>query len=114
MNHSAISNRYPEDQLLMVEVTMISHGGIAEILPVDDCATKDITLALNVHPFHTDSLTYSHRERAVYHHHSDCVYGRRIKQDGNAVRGTDERTLCNRCADLDAGVDDVFPGDDGG
>jgi hypothetical protein len=92
---------------------MISHTDIAEILPAEDNTPKDIKLALKVHPFHTDSLTYSQRERSVYHNRSDCDYGRRIKRDGFAGTGTDERDLCNRCADLDAGVDDFFPGDEG-
>jgi len=92
---------------------MISHRDIAEILPAEDSAPKDLKLALKIHPFHTDSLTYSRRERGVYHDRSDCVHGRRIKQDGFALPGTDERHLCNRCADLDAGVDDFFPGDEG-
>jgi hypothetical protein len=93
---------------------MISYRDIAEIRPLEDSARKHIKLAPKVHPFHTDSLTYPQRERGVYHDRSDCTYGRRIKQDGNAVPGTDDRHLCNRCADLDAGVDDFFPGDDGG
>ena len=92
---------------------MIRHRDIAEILPAEDSAPKDMKLALKVHPFLTDSLTYSQRQRGVYHNRSDCVYGRRIKQDGFAVPGTDERDLCNRCAALDAGVDDLFPGDEG-
>jgi hypothetical protein len=46
---------------------MISQSDIAEILPVEDSAPKDIKLAPKVHPFHTDSLTYSQRERGVYH-----------------------------------------------
>jgi hypothetical protein len=100
-------------KLLTVEATMISQSDIAEILPVEDSAPKDIKLAPKVHPFNTDSLTYSQRERGVYHDRSDCIYGRRIKQDGFAVPGTDERDLCSRCADLDAGVDDSFPGDEG-
>jgi hypothetical protein len=89
---------------------MISHRDIAEIHPVEDSAPKNMKLALKVHSFYTDSLTYSQRERGVYHDRSDCVYGHKIKQDGNAVPGRDERDLCNRCADLDAGVDDFFPG----
>jgi hypothetical protein len=92
---------------------MISHRDIGEILPAEDSAPKDVKVALEARQFHTDSLTYSQRERGVYHHRSDCVYGRRIKQDGFAVPGTDERDLCSRCADLDAGVDDFFPGDEG-
>jgi hypothetical protein len=87
---------------------MISHRDIVEILPAEDSTPKDIKLALKVHPFHADSLKYSQRERGVYHDRSDCVYGRRIKQDGFAAPGTDERDLCNRCAALDAGVDDLF------
>jgi hypothetical protein len=97
-----------------VEARMIRHRDITEILPVEDCAPKNIKLAHKVQPFHTDSLTYSQRERGVYHDRSDCVHGQRIKQEGNAVPGTDERDSCNRCADLDAGIDDFFPGDDGG
>jgi hypothetical protein len=73
---------------------MISHSDIAEIRPLEDSARKNIKLALKVHPFHTDSLTYSQRERGVYHDRSDCVHGRRIKQDGFAVPGMDERDLC--------------------
>jgi hypothetical protein len=93
---------------------MIRHRDITEILPVEDSASKAIKLAHTVQPFHTDSLTYSLRERRVYHDRSDCVHGQRIKHEGNAVPGTGQRDLCNRCADLDAGVDDLFPGDDGG
>jgi hypothetical protein len=104
---------YPANQLLTVEATMISHRDIAEILPAEDSPPRDMMLARMVHPFHTDSLTYSQRERGVYHDRSDCVYGRRIRQDGFAVPGRDERDLCNRCAALDAGVDDFFPGDEG-
>ena len=92
---------------------MTSHREIAEVPPAEDRVSKDINLALRFHRFHTDSLTYSQRERSVYHNRSDCVYGRRIKQDGFAVSGTDDRDLCHRCADLDAGVDDPFPGDEG-
>ncbi len=66
-----------------------------------------------VHPFHTDSLTYSQRERGVYHDRSDCTHGQRIKEGGYAVPGTDGRQLCNRCADLSAGLDAFFPGDEG-
>jgi hypothetical protein len=80
---------------------MTSHREIAQVRPTEDRVSKDIYLALRVHPFHTDSLTYSQRERSVFHNRSDCDYG------------TDERDLCNRCADLDAGVDDFFPGDEG-
>lgn len=90
---------------------MISHRDIAQIHPVEDSAPKNIKLALKVHPFHTDSLTYSQKERGVYHDRSDCVHGRRIKKEVFAVPGTDERDLCSRCADLDAGVDDLVPGD---
>jgi len=38
---------------------MISQSDIAEILPVEDSVPNDIRLASKVHPFHTDSLTYS-------------------------------------------------------
>jgi hypothetical protein len=93
---------------------MIRHRDITGILPVEDCAPKNIKLAHKVQPFHADSLTYSQRERSVYHDRSDCVHGQRIKQEGNAVPGMDGRQLCNRCADLNAGIDDFFPGDDGG
>jgi hypothetical protein len=105
---------YPAKQLLTVEARMIRHRDITEILPVEDCAPKDIKLAHKVHPFHTDSLTYSRRERGVYHDRSDCVYGQRIKQEVMPCLARNERDLCNRCADLDAGVDDFFPGDEGG
>lgn len=101
------------NQLLTVEATMISHLDLGEILPAEDSAPQDVKVALEVRPFHTDSLTYSQRERGVYHHRRDCVYGRRIKQYGFAGPGTDERDLCSRCADLDSGVDDFFPGDEG-
>jgi hypothetical protein len=43
---------------------MIRHRDIVEILPAEDSAPKDMKLALKVHPFHTDSLTYSQRQRA--------------------------------------------------
>ena len=92
---------------------MINERNIAEILSSGNSAQKDIKLTLKVHPFHTDSLTYSPRERAVYHDRSDCAHGQRIKQDGYAVPGTEGRQLCNRCADLNAGLDDFFPGDEG-
>lgn len=92
---------------------MTSHRELAGVRRAEAMVGKDITLALRVHPFHTDSLTYSQRERRVHHNRSDCEYGRRIKRHGFAVPGTDERDLCNQCADLDAGVDDVFPGDEG-
>jgi hypothetical protein len=92
---------------------MISHRDIAEIHPVEDSTPKNMKLALKGHSFYTDSLTYSQRERGVRHDRSDCVHGRRIKQDGNAVPGTHDRHLCNRCADLDAGVAEFFPGDEG-
>lgn len=92
---------------------MISQRSIAELLPGEDSAPKDIMLTLKVHPFHTDSLTYSQRERGVYHDRRDCVHGQRIKHDGQAIPGTEGRQLCNRCADLNAGVDDFFPGDEG-
>jgi hypothetical protein len=55
---------YPAEHLLTVEATMISHRDIAEILPAEDSTPKDIKLAPKIHPFHTDSLTYSQRERA--------------------------------------------------
>ncbi len=92
---------------------MINQRNIAEILPSEDSAPKDIKLTLKVRPFDTDSLTYAQRERAVYHDRSDCIHGQRIKQDGYAVLGTEGRQLCNRCADLNAGLDDFFPGDEG-
>lgn len=92
---------------------MINPRNIAEILPPEDSAPNDFKLTLKVRPFHTDSLTYPQRERGVYHDRGDCVHGQRIKQDGYAVPGTDGRQLCNRCADLDAGLDDFFPGDEG-
>jgi hypothetical protein len=92
---------------------MTSQREIAVVRPAEDWVSKDINLALRVHPFHTDSVTYSQRERSAYHNRSDCVYGRRIKRDGLSVPGRDERDLCGRCADLDAGVDDFFPGDEG-
>jgi hypothetical protein len=92
---------------------MINERNIAEILSSGNSAQKDIKLTLKVHPFHTDSLTYSPRERAVYHDRSDCVHGQRIKQDGYAIPGTEGRQLCSRCADLNAGLDDFFPGDEG-
>lgn len=92
---------------------MITQRNIAEILASEDSALKDVKLTLKAHPFHTDSLTYSQRERAVYHDRSDCVHGQRIKHDGYVVPGTEGRQLCNRCADLNAGLDDLFPGDEG-
>ncbi len=73
----------------------------------------DTKLTAKVGPFHTDSLMYSHRERNVYHDRRDCAYGQRVKQDGNAVAGAADRDRCERCADLAAGVDDLFPGDTG-
>lgn len=93
---------------------MIRHRDAIEILPVEAPASKAIKVAHRVQPFHTDSLTYSQRERGVYHDRGDCVHGQRIRHEGNAVPGTDQRDLCDRCADLDAGVDDFYPGDDGG
>jgi hypothetical protein len=42
---------------------MLSHRDIAEIHPVEDGAPENMKLALKVHSFCTDSLTYSQRER---------------------------------------------------
>jgi hypothetical protein len=38
----------------MKEATMTSHREIAEVRPAEDRVSKDINLALRVHPFHTD------------------------------------------------------------
>jgi hypothetical protein len=92
---------------------MINERTIAEILSSENGAQKDIKFTLKVRPFYTDSLTYSAIERAVYHDRRDRVHGQTIKHDGYAAPGTDGRQLCNRCADLNAGLDDFFPGDEG-
>jgi len=50
---------------------MTSQREIAVVRPAEDWVSKDINLALRVHPFHTDSVTYSQRERSAYHNRSD-------------------------------------------
>ncbi|MFI5287212.1 MAG: hypothetical protein ACHQ4F_12935 [Candidatus Dormibacteria bacterium] len=92
---------------------MSNQRNIAEVSPTECSPLNGIELALKVHPYHTDSLMYSLRERSVYHDRSDCGYGQRVKRDGNTVPGTADRQLCRRCADLNAGVDDFYPGDAG-
>ncbi len=93
---------------------MISNVKVGETRLVEVGAADNIKLTAKVHPFHTDSLTYSHWERSVYHDRRDCAYGQMIRQDGNAVLGTADRRRCDRCADLSEGVEDLFPGDSGG
>ena len=54
-----------------------------------------------VSAFHTESLTYSEKERSVYHDQSECGYGKRVTNDGNAIAGRGiERELCDQCATL--------------
>ena len=93
---------------------MISHEKLVDVVPVEDSAPANTKLPVKLSPFHTDSLTYSLRERCVYHDRRDCAYGQMIKEDGNAVPGTAGLRRCDRCADLDEGVDDLFPGNSGG
>jgi hypothetical protein len=40
-----------------------------------------------VSAFHTESLSYSEKERSVYHNQSECGYGKRVTEDGNAIAG---------------------------
>jgi hypothetical protein len=93
---------------------MVSNEKVVDVLPVEDSAPDNPKRTVRVSPFHTDSLTYSLRERSVYHDRRDCAHGQMVKEDGNAVPGAVDRRRCDRCADLDEGVDDMFPGDSGG
>ena len=92
---------------------MISTEKVVDVLPAEDRAPDKRKLAVKVSPFHTDSLIYSLRERGVYHDRRDCAFGQTVRGDGNAVPGRADRRRCDRCADLDEGVDDLFPGDFG-
>lgn len=52
--------------------------------------------------FHTNTTSsfYHPLERYVYHDQSDCPFGQLIKRDGNDIRGSAGRELCDRCAAL--------------
>jgi len=93
---------------------MIGNETVVDVLLVEASAPDDPKLAVKVSPFHTDSFTYSLRERGVYHDRRDCAVGQTVREDGNAVPGRAGRRRCDRCTDLDEGVDDLFPGDSGG
>jgi len=45
-----------------------------------------------VSAFHTESLSYSEKERSVYHDQSECGYGKRVTNDGNGHRREGYRT----------------------
>jgi hypothetical protein len=38
---------------------------------------------MKVDPFHTDNEEYPPTHRSLYHHESECQYGKEIKADGN-------------------------------
>ena len=52
-----------------------------------------------VYPYHTKSPEEPPEHRNVYHDHSDCPDGKRIKEK-NKERGTDNRPRCKECIKL--------------
>ncbi len=55
---------------------------------------KGVAHSSIVDPFHSDADS----EHPVYHDRSDCPYGREIKNNGVDTPGTDDRRLCDWCA----------------
>ena len=53
-------------------------------------------------PFHTDTDDYRPEDKLVYHDDTECDYGKRIMEDGNAKPGTAGRRRCERCDSLAA------------
>jgi len=56
---------------------------------------------VKVDPFHTMSDFYGVEQKHVYHDHSDCGFGARLKRDRNDIPGVGmDRVLCRECARL--------------
>ena len=50
-------------------------------------------------PYHTNRLEYQSKHREVYHDHSDCPDGKRIKPEYK-LSGTGNKLRCDECKKL--------------